>query len=128
MKPDPSQANEAPAVEEKNRPARRSRFKMALTAILVFVGVWLLGDFLYSRIIAWRVARWETTIERHPNGVRVGCEDFTVGSGETALLLVHGINDSPAMWRKMAPRLAEQGFTCRAMRLPGFAMPLKDYA
>jgi esterase/lipase len=60
--------------------------------------------------------------------VRVGCEDFTVGSGETALLLVHGINDSPAIYIKMAPRLAEKGFTCRAMRLPGFAMPIDDYA
>src|SRR5690606_32080871 len=41
---------------------------------------------------------------------------------------VHGINDSPAIYRKMAPRLAEKGFTCRAMRLPGFAMPIDDYA
>jgi alpha-beta hydrolase superfamily lysophospholipase len=102
--------------------------KTALYFLAGLVAVWILGDFLYSRVIAWRMARWEVTVERHPNGVRVGCEDFTVGKGDTALLLVHGINDSPAIYHKMAPRLAEKGFACRAMRLPGFAMPIEDYA
>lgn len=107
---------------------RRSRFKIALLAAVGLVGVWLVGDLLYSRIVAWRMAKWEASIERHPNGLRVGCESFTLGQGETALLLVHGINDSPAMYRKMATRLAAQGFTCRAMRLPGFAMTIEQYA
>jgi esterase/lipase len=102
--------------------------RFALLAALGFLAVWFTGDLLYSRIIAWRMDRWEATIKRRPSGVRVGCEEFTVGQGETALLLVHGINDSPAVWEKMAPRLADHGYTCRAMRLPGFAMPIEEYA
>ncbi|MBW3599171.1 MAG: lysophospholipase [Planctomycetes bacterium] len=113
---------------KKRKGKHRSRMKVVLLGAAGFVAVWMLGDFLYSRIIDWRMARWEATIKRGPEGVRIGCEAFTVGQGEVALLMVHGINDSPAMYRKMAPLLADQGFTCRAMRLPGFAMPIDDYA
>jgi carboxylesterase len=127
MRPEPFPANTERRISFP--PAReRSWLRTALLAAVAFTAAWLLGDFLYSRSIAWRMARWEASIERHPDGVRVGCEDFTVGRGETALLLVHGINDSPAIWKKMAPRLADHGFTCRAMRLPGFAMPIDQYS
>jgi carboxylesterase len=74
------------------------------------------------------LARWERRIERDEDGVRLGCADFTLGSGEVALLLVHGFGDSPAVFRPLAELLAERGFTCRAMRLPGFAMRTEEYA
>ena len=54
----------------------------------------------------------------------MGCQAFDLGAGNTALLLVHGFADSPSLWREMAPVLAEEGFHCRAMRLPGMAEPL----
>lgn len=90
--------------------------------------VWMGGDLAYSRVIDHRLRQWEAGVERDVNGVRVGCTAYTVGDGETALLLVHGFGDAPPIFQKMAPALAGRGFTCRAIRLPGFAEPMDAYA
>jgi esterase/lipase len=89
--------------------------------------VWVGGDLLYFLWMRRSYARWEGQVERDAEGVRAGCREFTIGQGETALLLIHGFGDSPAVFRNLAPALANQGFTCRAMRLPGFAMPITAY-
>jgi esterase/lipase len=60
--------------------------------------------------------------------LRVGEAEFDSGAGSTALLLVHGINFSPIAYRNFGPALAQRGFKCRAMRLPGFAQHVQDYA
>src|SRR5579871_5198861 len=78
---------------------------------------WLGLDFSYSLLVQFQYARWEAGIVRDPDGVRRGCREFTVGRGDTALLLIHGFSDSPAVFRRMAPDLAARGFACRAMRL-----------
>jgi carboxylesterase len=90
--------------------------------------VWLGGDFIYARIVLYRAARWESSVQRDPDGVQVGCRERTLGEGATALLLVHGFNDCPAQFDWLAPRLVERGYTCRLMRLPGFARPVEEYA
>jgi len=41
--------------------------------------------------------------------------------------MIHGFASSPAIFQKMAPALADRGFTCRVMRLPGFAEPMEAY-
>lgn len=104
------------------------RMRRALIGLLSVGGCFLLGDFLYSRVIATRLQRWEATIQRNHLGVRAGCEAFQIGHGDTALLLIHGINDSPHCYYKMAPQLAAAGFACHAIRLPGFAEPTAEYA
>jgi alpha-beta hydrolase superfamily lysophospholipase len=63
-------------------------------------------------------------VRRDADGVCEGCREFEVGTGPDALLLIHGFGDTPAAFRKLAPALAEGGFTCRAMRLPGFGEPV----
>ena len=78
------------------------------------------GCAAYSGVVAARWRAWERGVERHPDGVRVGCEPFSVGQGRTAILFVHGFGDNPSTWRPMAEKFAAHGFHCRAMRLPGF--------
>ncbi|OGV42058.1 MAG: hypothetical protein A2X46_05770 [Lentisphaerae bacterium GWF2_57_35] len=85
---------------------------------------WMAGDWTYARWVSVQLARTEKQIERDASGLRKGCESFTVGSGKTAILMVHGFADSPAIFRPMASVLAEEGYTCRAMRLPGAGMPV----
>jgi len=96
--------------------------------LCIVLVVWLIGDFVYSRVVANQISRWEATIERDADGIQVGCREYTIGKGKTALLLIHGINDSPRCYRKMAPALADKEFTCRVMRMPGFAKPIDEYA
>jgi carboxylesterase len=104
------------------------KLKWPLIILAAICALVLIGDFVYSRMILHRHDAWERTVERYPDGVRTGCREFTVGSGDTALLMIHGFADSPAVYRKMAPMLAEMGFTCRVMRRPGLAMPIEEYA
>jgi carboxylesterase len=105
---------------------RRARWGLIIVAGLVLF--WLGGDFVYSRIVLHRVNRWERSIRREPDGVRAGCRERTLGEGRAALLFVHGFNDCPAIFDRLAPRLAERGYTCRLMRLPGFATPVETYS
>lgn len=88
----------------------------------------LIGDYVYSRQVAARIRAWEAEHRRDPNGVLEGCQAFATGAGEEVILLIHGINDSPAVWKRMAPGLAASGRRVEAMRLPGFAQPLEQYA
>ncbi len=100
----------------------------AIIAILILVIVlpliWVVGDFIYSRLIAFRLARWESAVERDPDGVRKGCREFTLGAGDPAIMMIHGFADTPALFKKMAAVLAEKGFTCRAIRLPDSSVPM----
>jgi len=107
---------------------RRSRASWWLVSLAALLLLWLGGDFVHSRIVAHRLARAERATERDADGVRAGCRAYEVGQGPDALLLVHGFNDCPAVFDALAPRLVERGFACRAMRLPGFAMPVEEYA
>jgi carboxylesterase len=104
------------------------KLKWLLIVLAALAACLLIGDFAYSRIVLHRYEAWESSIKRDADGIRVGCRDFTVGEGETALLFMHGYSDSPAMFRKLAPRLAELGFTCRAMLRLGCARPMELYA
>ena len=90
--------------------------------------LWLIGDFAYSRYVDDQIQEWESQIERDDEGVRSGCHAYTKGNGETALLLVHGFNETPGVWHKMVPELVTHGYTCRAIRLPGFGESIPAYA
>ena len=95
--------------------------------VVSLLAIWFVGDFGYSCYVGIKMRQWESSIVRDKNGILKDCEAFSVGKGTTAVLCLHGINDSPYAWRKMAPRLAASGFHVRAMRLPGFAEPVKQY-
>jgi carboxylesterase len=106
-----------------------SVFYLLLSAAVLggLILLWLTLDLLHFLVVRSANARWEAGVRRDADGVREGCREFTLGEGETALLLVHGFSDSPDQFRLLAAGLAEQGFTCRAMRLPGSALPMAGY-
>jgi len=63
------------------------------------------------------------------DGIVPGAEGFTLpGSGERALLLLHGSGDTPQTLRYLAGRLQAQGFAIRAPLLPGHGRGLRDFA
>ena len=70
--------------------------------------------------------------ERRPpafDGVVPGAEGFVLpGSGERALLLLHGSGDTPQTLRYLGARLQKDGFTVRAPLLPGHGRGLRDFA
>lgn len=92
--------------------------------------LWLAGDALYSLWVRRKLRRWQAGLAWDEHGVRRDCGPFDIGNPRApqAILCVHGFNDSPAVFRKMAPRLAQQGYFVRAMRLPGFGERLENAA
>ncbi len=110
----------------------KKRWKLILKIVVGFLVIHLLADAIYAWYIARSVAAWEVTIERDENGVMQDCDAFLLPANpETdtgvGIVLLHGINASPRHYDFVAVELAERGFTCRAMRLPGFAEPLTQY-
>lgn len=88
----------------------------------------LVGDFGYSCWVSQKIAKWESQQAYDEQQVRVGCQAYSRGEGQDAVLLVHGFNDCPRLWDSIVEELVQQGYHCRAMRLPGFAMPNDEYA
>jgi carboxylesterase len=102
-------------------------YVIAILVVVAIPALWLLGDLTYFLAVRHLYRRWDATIERDAEGVRAGCREFTLGGGEDAILLVHGFGDSPAIFQRMAPALAEKGFFCQALRLPQHALPMERY-
>lgn len=101
---------------------------MAIASTLAgAAALWLAGDAIHAGVTTWRRHRFEQRIQRDADGIRAGCRAYTLGKGDTAILLLHGFGSSPHIWRNVAPELAQAGFTVRAMRLPGFAEPIHRY-
>lgn len=97
-----------------------------MTTTLLLMGLLLLAapTTLYPAYTSLRARHLERTVARDAAGVRLGAQPYEVGEGEVALLMVHGFASSPAVFQRMAPVLAEHGYRCRVMRLPGFGEPL----
>ncbi len=107
---------------------RKRMLRILIYAVIAIVCLLFIGDFVFSRYVASKLKAFEASITRDEDGIQKGCREFTLGEGKNAVLLIHGINDSPRCYYKMAPALAKKGFTSRAMRLPGFGEPLPQYA
>ena len=113
-------------------PKRRRWLRLLLIAAVAFVPLHLLIDAIYAGYVGRAASAWEKTITRDSNGVIEGSETYDVApSGEvdtdTAILLVHGLGASPRHYEFIAKDLAERGYHCRAVRLPGFAEPVAKY-
>lgn len=53
-------------------------------------------------------------------------EEFTVGRGRTACLLIHGLGGGPIQMRELAETLAPSGITTRGILLPGHCCSYED--
>ena len=105
---------------------------IALFAFLVVTGTG--ADYGYSLYAKSRLKKFEAAITRDSGGVRESCRAQSypavagfVDSAKPALLLIHGFGDSPDVWRKIGPALAENGYHVRAMKLPGMAEEMNQH-
>jgi alpha-beta hydrolase superfamily lysophospholipase len=105
--------------------------RMLLVILGLMLLVWLavrVTDRWYARRIERQYQAWSTTIDRDADGIRAGFAPWSLGEGETALLFIPGFAGAPSLYQRMAPALAERGYTCRAMQLPGFGDPFQHAA
>lgn len=105
---------------------RKKKIILWILGLCLLVGIWVLGDYVYSKIVDRAVATWELTIQRDADGVQTSARSYSLPEGETVLLLIHGFNDTPQTFELMAPVLHQQGFAIRAVRLPGFGVTVEQ--
>lgn len=100
-----------------------------LYSLVALTAFWMIVDFVHSCIVARNLAIWEKSIKRHESGIQIGGEPYSIGneSCDVAILMIHGINETPHAYHKVAPKTSKDGVYCRAMLLDGFGMPLTDY-
>ena len=103
---------------------------VGLSALILLLCFFAL-DALHALWVWWRARRFERTVTRDANGLLLGAAAYTLEGAcphapETAILFIHGFNDTPQAWQLLAPRVHElTGATCRVMRLPNTAVELK---
>lgn len=108
-------------------PTKRSHKKLILLGVLATIAaIWVIGDYVHSRIVSSAFKDFEAGIERTANGVQKGAESFTLPGDDIALLLVHGFNDTPQTFAPMIPAFRDQGYTITGLRLPGFGVAVEQ--
>jgi carboxylesterase len=61
-----------------------------------------------------------------PPGIVPGAEPFSLGDGETGVLMIHGFTGSPASMRPIGEWLAANGLRVEGVRLPGHGTSIDD--
>lgn len=112
---------------ETNSSSRSRLLRRTLRTTIAAIAIFYLLDAGYAGYCHFKHLRWEKSVVRDANGVLEGCEAFDVGQGDTALLLLHGINDTPFVYQAMAKYLGQHHHV-RVMRMPGFGEPVDEYA
>lgn len=118
-----------PTAPARRRFPKLKAWQQVALGVGAAVGTWYLGDFVYSRVVEAGQRRWESRIDRDEHGVREGCQAFSLvpkGDPVATIMLVHGFDDTPPVWRPFAERLAAKGCHCRVIRLPGFGQTLQQ--
>jgi pimeloyl-ACP methyl ester carboxylesterase len=98
-----------------------------MNTLCTILCLWIGTNALHAVWVGARRTLWERRFLRDEDSLLPRAASYTVGSGPTAILFIHGFADTPHIWKRMCERLAGSGgFTCRAMRLPGCAEPARQ--
>lgn len=99
----------------------RDAIKLALVAVA--------GGVLRRRVARGAERAFAARHPRGADGVVVGADGFTLhGTNGRALLLLHGLGDTPQSLRYLADRLHAAGYTVHTPLLPGHGRGLREFA
>lgn len=99
---------------------------MAVLAVIVFTFVVLFLVLGYLIDFRFDFRRPEVSALQGRRNYLRGCGPFEYGSGDRALMFLHGIAGSPAQIRDAAKRLADEGFHVYGVVLPGHGTDPED--
>lgn len=91
----------------------KKRKTFLLGCVGAAVCVWLCGDLIYSLSIKYKLANSHVP--------HASTDEFLLNpDGAPAVLMIHGFADGPAVFRFLAPALAEAGFCTKGIHVKGF--------
>ena len=77
--------------------------------------------------IQGRYYAWNRSVVRNDSGLLEHSESFSCGSGDTALIFIHGFADLPYSWKRVAERLTNNhNMACHAIRVPRWGESLSS--
>lgn len=96
-----------------------------MITLSIILLIWLGANLLHVLWVRGRYFFWNRRVVRSPSGLLEHAEEFICGSGETAVLFIHGFADLPYSWTRVTERLTNSyDFTCCAMRVPRWGTEL----
>ncbi|MEM7476322.1 MAG: alpha/beta fold hydrolase [Planctomycetota bacterium] len=120
-------SSDGPSEQKVDSPKRKTWRSFFLKLGILLVVIWFGGDFAYSCYVRYRIQEWESKVPWTEDGFTQDAKELEGGEGQIALLMVHGFNDTPQMYRKLLPELKED-YHCKAILLPGFGRDVATYA
>jgi len=101
--------------------------KRKLTTLAIILLIWVGGNLIHLLWIQARYHSWNRRVDRNPSGLLEHAEQFSCGSGDTALIFIHGFADLPYGWTRIAERLTNSyDVTCHAIRVPRWGESLSS--
>lgn len=101
--------------------------KRKLITLVIVLLIWLGGNLIHLLWIQVRYHSWNRRVERGDSGLLKHAESFSCGSGDTALIFIHGFADLPYGWTRVARRLTNShDVACHAIRVPRWGESLSS--
>ncbi len=101
--------------------------KRKLTTLAIILLIWVGGNLIHLLWVQARYQSWNRRVARSPSGLLEHATPFACGSGDTALIFIHGFADLPRGWARVAERLTNShDFACHAIRVPRWGEKLAD--
>jgi len=98
-----------------------------LITLAIIVLLWLGANLIHLLWIQVRYNSWNRKVARTPCGLLENAESFSCGSGESALIFIHGFADLPHGWKRITERLTNSHeVACHAIRVPRWGEDLKS--
>jgi len=106
---------------------QRNYVKRKLITLAIVLLIWLCGNLLHLAWIQFRYQAWNKKVARNSSGLLEHSSPFSLGSGKTALIFIHGFADLPYGWTRIAEQLsANPEFCCHTLRVPHWGEPLSE--
>lgn len=95
--------------------------------VVVFIVILLVLSIILRLINLYPINQYQNQFERNEDGIIKGSEPiYLEGNNNKAVILIHGLTDSPANFKHLAYFLNERGYSVYVPLLPGHGTKVQD--
>ncbi len=90
-----------------------------MSLLLKITAVYLAVNAVVSWTMLIAYNAWAKSVNWSADGLMPSAEPFKEGAGDTAVLLIHGFNDVPYIWKRISGEFVKAGYATSAIRVQG---------